>query len=325
MLYLDYSRRPGQWLPNRQGGREHLEAVALLQEVNATAYRHHPGIITIAEESTAWSGVSQPTDTGGLGFGFKWNMGWMHDTLRYFAADPLYRQFHHNQLTFAVTYAWSENFILPISHDEVVHGKGSLFGKMPGDDWQKFANLRALLGYMWAHPGKQLLFSGCEWGQWSEWSEQHGLDWSGSHEPAREGVRRLVADLNRVYRRTPALWSRDTEPGGFAWIEPDDHLHNVYSFLRYDEQSRPLACVANLAGVPFDGYRVGLPRPGPWAEVLNTDSADYGGSGAGNLGQVRAVPEPWHGQPASAALHLPALSVIWLALDPTGASRRPPR
>jgi len=313
MLYLDYSRRPGQWLPNPHGGREHLEAVALLQEVNATAYRHHPGIVTIAEESTAWPAVSKPTDAGGLGFGFKWNMGWMHDTLRYFATDPLYRQYHHNQLTFALTYAWSENFILPISHDEVVHGKGSLFGKMPGDDWQKFANLRALLAYMWAHPGKQLLFSGCEWAQWSEWSEEHGLDWSGSHEPAREGVRRLVTDLNRVYRQTPALWSRDTEPGGFAWIEPDDHLHNVYSFLRYDDRGRPLACVANLSGIGFDGYRVGLPHPGRWSEVLNTDSAHYGGSGAGNLGQVDAVAEPWHGQPASAALHLPALSVIWLA------------
>jgi 1,4-alpha-glucan branching enzyme len=321
MLYLDYSRRPGEWLPNPYGGREHLDAVSLLQEANATAYRTHPGVVTVAEESTAWPGVSKPTDAGGLGFGFKWNMGWMHDTLRYFATDPLYRQFHHNQLTFALTYAWSENFILPISHDEVVHGKGSLFGKMPGDEWQKLANLRALLAFMWAHPGKQLLFSGCEWAQPSEWSEQYGLDWTGSHEPAREEVRRLVADLNRIYRETPALWSRDTEPGGFVWIEPDDNLHNVYSFLRYDNHGTPLACVANLAGIPYDGYRIGLPRAGRWVELLNTDSANYGGSGAGNLGEVYAVPDPWHGLPASASLHLPALSVLWLRPETTP---RPP-
>ncbi|MGH3737417.1 MAG: 1,4-alpha-glucan branching protein GlgB [Micromonosporaceae bacterium] len=310
MLYLDYSRAPDQWLPNEHGGRENLEAVALLREVNATSYRLHPGVMMIAEESTAWPGVSQRVADGGLGFGFKWNMGWMHDTLGYFAQDPIHRQHHHNQLTFALTYAWSENFVLPISHDEVVHGKGSLVGKMPGSPEQKLANVRALLGYMWAHPGKQLLFSGCEWAQPTEWSEENGLVWPS--DAGHLGVRRFVADLNRIYRDTPALWSRDIEPGGFGWIEPDDATSNVYSFLRYDGHGAPVACVANLSGVAHSSYRVGLPRTGRWVEILNSDAEVYGGSGAGNLGGVTAAEDPQHGFPASAALHLPALSVVWL-------------
>ncbi len=312
MLYLDYSRKPGEWEPNIHGGRENLEAVSLLQETNATAYREHPGIMMVAEESTAWPGVSRPTDAGGLGFGFKWNMGWMHDTLGYVATDPIFRQYHHNQLTFAMTYAWSENFVLPISHDEVVHGKGSLLDKMPGEKWQKLANVRALLGYMWAHPGKQLLFSGCEYAQSSEWSEENGLNWGALNDPGHAGVQRLVAALNQVYRDTPALWTRDVEPGGFGWIDPDDAAANVFSFLRYDTDGAPLACLANFSGMPHERYRVGLPRTGRWNEVLNTDASEYGGSGAGNLGGVDAVPEPSHNQPASATVHLPALSVIWL-------------
>ncbi|MGH3647418.1 MAG: 1,4-alpha-glucan branching protein GlgB [Micromonosporaceae bacterium] len=312
MLYLDYSREPGQWQPNEHGGRENLEAVAFLRETNTLAYATHPGTMLIAEESTAWPGVSHRVEDGGLGFGFKWNMGWMHDTLGYFAQDPLHRQHHHNQLTFALTYAWSENFVLPISHDEVVHGKGSLFGKMPGDSWRKLANVRALLGYMWAHPGKQLLFSGCEYAQPSEWSEERGLVWSTLEDPAHAGVQRFVADLNRLYRDTPQLWSRDTEPGGFGWIEPDDASSNVYSFLRYDSHGAPVACVANLSGVAHQEYRIGLPAAGRWVELLNSDATPYGGSGAGNLGGVTATDEPLHGLPASAALHLPALCTIWL-------------
>ncbi len=315
MLYLDYSRAPGEWTPNVYGGRENLEAVQFLQETNATVYREHPGAMVIAEESTAWPGVTRPTAAGGLGFGFKWNMGWMHDTLSYVATDPLFRQYHHNQLTFALTYAWSENFVLPISHDEVVHGKGSLYGKMPGDPWQKLANVRALLGYMWAHPGKQLLFAGCEYAQPSEWSEENGLAWSMLDDAGHAGVQRFVAALNQAYRDQPALWSRDTEPGGFGWIEPDDAMSNVYSFLRYDNDGVPLACVANFSGRPHD-YRVGLPYEGRWIEVLNSDAAEYGGSGAGNLGGVDAVAEPLHHQPASASLHLPTLSVIWLRPAP---------
>ncbi len=313
MLYLDYSRAPGEWLPNEYGGRENLEAVAFLQQTNAAVYRLHPGAMMIAEESTAWPGVSRSVADGGLGFGFKWNMGWMHDTLGYFAQDPIHRQHHHNQLTFALTYAWSENFALPISHDEVVHGKGSLFGKMPGPSAaEKLANVRALLGYMWAHPGKQLLFSGCEYAQPSEWSEEHGLVWSTLDDPGHAGVQRYVAALNRLYREHPALWSRDTEPGGFGWIEPDDATSNVYSFLRYDEQGTPLACVANLSGASYPEYRVGLPRAGRWVELLNSDATTYGGSGHPTPAEVTAVDEPLHHLPTSATLTLPPLTVLWL-------------
>ena len=312
MLYLDYSRKEGEWAPNRYGGRENLEAIGMLQEVNATAYKLHPGIVMVAEESTAWPGVTRSTSDGGLGFGFKWNMGWMHDTLLYTSKDPVYRQHHHNQLTFSLVYAWSENYVLPISHDEVVHGKGSLLGKMPGDMWQKLANTRALLAYMWAHPGKQLLFMGCELGDDREWSEDRGLDWGLLQDPARDGLMRLVGDLNATYRANPALWSRDTTPDGFRWIVGDDAANNTLAFLRTGADGTFLVCVANFAAVPHEGYRIGLPRPGRWVEVVNTDADGYGGSGVGNLGAVDALPEPSHGLPASASLRVPPLGVLWL-------------
>ncbi|MGC5286493.1 1,4-alpha-glucan branching protein GlgB [Micromonospora sp. DT231] len=312
MLYLDYSREHGQWAPNQYGGRENLEAIALMQEVNATVYKHHAGVVMIAEESTAWPGVTQSTAEGGLGFGFKWNMGWMHDTLLYTSKDPIYRQHHHHQLTFSLAYAWSENYVLPISHDEVVHGKGSLAGKMPGDTWQRLANVRALLAYMWAHPGKQLLFMGSELADDREWSEERGLDWYLLHDPARAGVQRLVADLNRVYRDTPALWAQDTEPAGFRWIAGDDVANNTVSFVRIVPDGSTLVCVANFSAQPLHDYRVGLPAGGTWTEVLNTDAHHYGGSGVGNLGQVRAEDVPWHGMVASAALQVPPLGAVWL-------------
>ncbi|WFF09566.1 1,4-alpha-glucan branching protein GlgB [Micromonospora sp. WMMD1076] len=312
MLYLDYSRSDGQWAPNVHGGRENLEAIAFLQEVNATVYRHHPGVLMIAEESTAWPGVTRPTSEGGLGFGFKWNMGWMHDTLLYTSKDPIYRQHHHHQLTFSLAYAWSENYVLPISHDEVVHGKGSLTGKMPGDTWQRLATVRALLAYMWAHPGKQLLFMGCELADDREWSEERGLDWYLTHDPARAGVQRLVADLNRVYRESPALWAQDTDPAGFRWIAGDDVANNTVSFIRIAPDGQTLVCVANFSALPLEDYRIGLPAAGTWAEALNTDAHHYGGSGVGNLGEVHAENIPWHGLPASASLRIPPLGVLWL-------------
>ncbi|MGV9762645.1 1,4-alpha-glucan branching protein GlgB [Micromonospora tulbaghiae] len=312
MLYLDYSRQDGQWAPNVHGGRENLEAISFLQEVNATVYRHHPGVLMIAEESTAWPGVTKPTSEGGLGFGFKWNMGWMHDTLLYTSKDPIYRQHHHHQLTFSLAYAWSENYVLPISHDEVVHGKGSLVGKMPGDTWQRLATVRALLAYMWAHPGKQLLFMGCELADDREWSEERGLDWYLTHDPARAGVQRLVADLNRVYRETPALWAQDTDPAGFRWIAGDDVANNAVSFIRIAPDGRTLVCVANFSALPLEDYRIGLPAAGTWAETLNTDAHHYGGSGVGNLGEVHAENIPWHGLPASVPLRVPPLGVLWL-------------
>ncbi|NBE84182.1 1,4-alpha-glucan branching protein GlgB [Micromonospora rubida] len=312
MLYLDYSRPEGQWLPNEHGGRENLDAIALMQEVNATVYKHHAGVVMIAEESTAWPGVTRPTADGGLGFGFKWNMGWMHDTLLYTSKDPVYRQHHHHQLTFSLAYAWSENYVLPISHDEVVHGKGSLAAKMPGDAWQRLANVRTLLAYMWAHPGKQLLFMGCELADDREWSEERGLDWYLLHDPARAGVQRLVGDLNRVYRETPALWAQDTEPAGFRWIAGDDVTHNTVSFVRIAPDGATLVCVANFSALPLEDYRIGLPASGTWTEVLNTDAHHYGGSGVGNLGEVHAQDVPWHGLPASVALRVPPLGALWL-------------
>ncbi|WP_432905499.1 1,4-alpha-glucan branching protein GlgB [Micromonospora matsumotoense] len=315
MLYLDYSRPEGQWLPNQHGGRENLEAIAFMQEVNATVYKHHAGVVLIAEESTAWPGVTRPTSDGGLGFGFKWNMGWMHDTLLYTAKDPIYRQHHHHQLTFSLAYAWSENYVLPISHDEVVHGKGSLVAKMPGDTWQRLANVRALLAYMWAHPGKQLLFMGCELGDDREWSEERGLDWYVLHDPARAGVQRLVADLNAAYRDTPALWAQDTDPAGFRWIAGDDVANNAVSFVRIAPDGATLVCVANFSASPLEDYRVGLPAGGTWTEVINTDAQHYGGSGVGNLGAVHAQDVPWHGLPASVALRVPPLGVLWLRRD----------
>jgi 1,4-alpha-glucan branching enzyme len=325
MLYLDYSRKFGEWSPNQYGGRENLDAISFLQETNATCYKRVPGISIIAEESTAWPGVSRPVYLGGLGFGFKWNMGWMHDTLNYLSHDPVYRTFHHNEMTFSMMYAYSENFILPLSHDEVVYGKGSLVGKMPGDEWRKFAGVRSLLAYMWAHPGKQLLFMGSELGQVSEWSADNGLDWWVLDFPVHQGLQRLSRDLNAIYRRTPALWELDASPEGFSWIDANDAQGNVLSFLRLpaaaDDQpdagdepsaSGVIACIANFSAVPHLHYRVGLPRAGRWREVLNTDADVYGGSGVGNLGGVEAVPEPWHGRPASARVALPPLGVLWL-------------
>ena len=316
MLYLDYSRKAGEWTPNVLGGRENLDAVSFLQEVNATCYKRVPGIMMIAEESTAWPGVSRPVHLGGLGFGFKWNMGWMNDTLEYMKLDPVYRQYHHNEITFSMVYAFSENYVLPLSHDEVVHGKAPLVRKMPGDEWHQFAGLRALFGYMWAHPGKQLLFMGSEFAQGNEWSETRGLDWWMLQYDHHAGVQRLVRDLNAIYRESPALWSQDASPDGFSWIDSNDAHGNVLSFLRFGAQELGvpvLACVVNFSGIPHSDYRVGLPLAGRWREVLNTDAAGYGGTGMGNLGTVHAVPMPWHGRPASATIVLPPMSVIWLA------------
>ena len=316
MIYLDYSRSEGEWTPNIYGGRENLEAIDFLKEMNATCYKRSPGIMTIAEESTAWPGVSRPTHLGGLGFGFKWNMGWMHDTLNYLKHEPIFRGYHHHEITFSMVYAYSENYVLPLSHDEVVHGKGSLLGKMPGDEWQRFAGLRSLLAYMWAHPGKQLLFMGQEFGQGAEWAESRPLDWWLLDEAENNyhvGLQRLVRDLNRAYAAHDALWTMDSQPEGFRWIDADDVAGNVISFLRFASDGAPLACVVNFAGIPHDGYRVGLPHAGRWRELVNTDAYEYGGSGVGNLGAVTATEEPWHGQPASALLRVPPLGAIWLA------------
>ena len=316
MLYLDYSRNDGQWRPNQYGGRENLEAISFLQEANATAYRKHPGIIMCAEESTAWPGVTSPTEQGGLGFGLKWNMGWMNDTLRYMAEDPVNRRWHHGELTFSLVYAFSEQFILPLSHDEVVHGKGSLIAKMPGDDWQKRANLRALYAYMWSHPGKQLLFMGQEFGQGVEWNADNSLDWWLLENPDHVGIKNLISDLNALYKATPALWTEDFTYHGFEWINANDGDHNVITYLRKgkDVEGRKdlVACIVNFAGNPHEGYRVGLPFPGKWEEVLNTDSEDYAGSGVTNPGVLEAEELPWDGQSASVRLRVPPLGAIFL-------------
>jgi 1,4-alpha-glucan branching enzyme len=313
MLYLDYSRREGEWIPNQFGGREDLDAVAFLKELNEVMYGREPGIISAAEESTAWPGVSRPTYLGGLGFGFKWNMGWMHDTLSYFQQDPIYRRYHHHELTFSLMYAFSENFILPLSHDEVVHGKGSLINKMPGDKWQRLANLRSLYAYMWAHPGKKLLFMGGELAQEQEWSHERSLDWHLLESGEHAGIQRLVRDLNHIYREEPALWEVDSDPSGFWWVEPNDADANVIAFARRSRDGdRVVVFVANLSPVPRDGYRIGLPRSGRWRELINTDSTFYGGSDIGNLGGVDPEPIPWHNQPVSATVTLPPLAAIWL-------------
>jgi 1,4-alpha-glucan branching enzyme len=314
MLYLDYSREEGQWLPNIHGGRENLEAISLLQEVNATAYKRSPGIVMIAEESTAWPGVTRPTAEGGLGFGIKWNMGWMHDTLSYIQTDPMYRAHHHGEITFSMVYAYTEQFLLPISHDEVVHGKGSLLGKMPGDQWKKLASVRAYFAFMWAHPGKQLLFMGSEFGQPSEWSEERGLDWWILDQPVHAGLHRLVTKLNSVYTAEPAMWARDNDPGGFEWIDASDAEHNVVSFLRWDHEGNPIAVIMNFSGAPVGPHRIALPFAGTWDEVVNTDAVEYGGSGVGNLGAVTATDTPWQGRPASAELTIPPLAGLWLKL-----------
>ena len=312
MLYLDYSREPGQWTPNAYGGRENLDAVAFLQEMNATVYKRVPGVVTIAEESTAWPGVTRPTYLGGLGFGLKWNMGWMHDSLGYMQREAVHRQYHHNEMTFSMMYAYSEHFVLPLSHDEVVHGKGSLIGKMPGDRWQELANLRAYLGYMWAHPGRKLLFMGGEFAQSTEWNADAGLEWWLLQFDEHSGVARALRDINVAYRANPPLWQRDDDPAGFEWIDANDAESNVFSWIRWDDDGHPVVSLANMSAVPREGYLIGLPASGEWREILNTDAVEYGGSGVGNLGAVTASDEPWHGRPASARVTLPPLATIWL-------------
>src|SRR5262245_8631232 len=313
MLYLDYSRKEGEWLPNDQGGRENIEAVAFLRRTNEACYGLHPGIMTIAEESTAWPSVSKPVFAGGLGFGFKWNMGFMHDTLAYLGRDPIHRRFHHNEITFGLLYAFSENFVLPLSHDEVVHGKRSLLEKMAGDEWQKFAALRAYYSFMWGYPGKKLLFMGQEFAQRREWSEGRGLDWHLLGEPWHAGVKALVADLNHFYRELPALHARDCEPDGFEWLIVDDAENSVFAWLRKSGGSHPpVAVVTNFTPVPRDRYRLPLPRAGLWRERLNTDATAYGGSGRGNLGAVTARPQESHGRPASAEISVPPMATIFL-------------
>jgi 1,4-alpha-glucan branching enzyme len=315
MLYLDYSRKAGEWVPNVHGGRENLEAVSFLQDVNTVIHGTYPGVLTIAEESTAWPGVSRPVHLGGLGFSEKWNMGWMHDTLEYFAKDPVHRRFHHHQLTFGLIYAFSENFVLPLSHDEVVHGKGSLLQKMPGDRWQQLANVRALYGWMWAHPGRQLLFMGSEVGQDREWSEARSVDWHLLDAEWHRGVQSLVGALNRVQVAEPALWSGDFVAEGFRWIDANDADQSCYSFLRLPVgvPGRPVACLANLTPVPRHGYRVGLPEGGEWEIILNTDAPQFAGSGVEAGPVLRTDEVEWHGHPHSAVVTLPPLGVLYLA------------
>ncbi|TGD45195.1 1,4-alpha-glucan branching protein GlgB [Pseudotabrizicola sediminis] len=312
MLYRDYSRKSGEWVPNRDGGRENYEAIAMLKSMNIVAYGESPGVMTVAEESTAFPGVSRPVNHGGLGFGFKWNMGWMNDTLSYIEKDPIHRKYHHHLMTFGLHYAWSENYILPISHDEVVHGKGSMLAKMPGDGDEKFANLRAYYGFMWAHPGKKLLFMGCEFAQGAEWNHNQSLDWHQLENPQHSGMQALVRDLNRAYRDTPALHVNDTRPEGFEWVESNDAEASVYAFVRKGAPGDAMV-VALVNMTPVDRrYRVGLPAGGEWAELLNTDAAVYGGGNRGNLGGVTAEEVQCHGRPWSAVVTLPPLSAVYL-------------
>ena len=316
MLYLDYSRKDGEWIPNRHGGRENLEAIAFLQRMNHETYGQNPGIMTIAEESTAFPGVSKPTSGGGLGFGFKWNMGFMHDTLQYLKREPIYRKHHHNELTFGLLYAFSENFVLPLSHDEVVHGKGSLLAKMAGDDWQKFATLRAYYAFMWGYPGKKLLFMGQELAPWHEWSEARSLDWHLLDHAPHRGMQSLVRDLNRHYRTIPALHARDCEPEGFEWLIADDHENSVYAWARHSGDGGAIVVVvSNFTPVPRHDYVLPLPKAGVWREILNTDATGYGGSGAGNMGQITAHGEPSHGKPASARMTLPPMATLFFVSE----------
>ncbi len=316
MLYRDYSRAEGEWVPNIYGGRENLESVSFLQELRRSIDTRCPGAILIAEESTAWPGVTQPPDQGGLGFHYKWNMGWMHDTLDYIAHEPIHRRYYHNSMTFGLLYAFSERFILPLSHDEVVYGKHSLLGRMPGDHWQRFANLRAYLGFMWTHPGKKLLFMGDEFGQEREWNHDAQLDWDLLDDPAHHGVQRLVRDLNRLYTTEPALYARDGENTGFSWVVADDWQQSVFAYLRMSGGNRPpVLAVSNFTPVPRNGYRLGVPEAGKWCALLNTDAACYGGSDFPSGRDATAEPGPWHNQPASLALDLPPLATLVLRLD----------
>jgi 1,4-alpha-glucan branching enzyme len=315
MLYRDYSRREGEWVPNVHGGRENLEAIGFLRHLNAVVAERCPGTIMVAEESTAWPGVSRPIASGGLGFSYKWNMGWMHDTLNYMIKDPIHRQHHHNDMTFGLLYAFTENFILPLSHDEVVYGKGSLIGKMPGDRWQRFANLRAYLAFMWAHPGKKLLFMGGEFGQEREWDHDGALDWRSLEEPIHAGVQRAVRDLNRLYASEPSLHQRDCRADGFQWTVGDDRANSVFSFVRYAADRPPILVVCNMTPVPRHRYRVGVPLSGSWLEIFNSDSGFYGGSNVGNAGRVDATAPAAHGQRQSVELDLPPLATIYLRHD----------
>jgi 1,4-alpha-glucan branching enzyme len=317
MLYLDYSRRPGEWVPNEKGGRENLRALDFIRELNTVVFGEHPDVMMIAEESTSWPMVSRPVHHGGLGFSHKWNMGWMHDTLQYLRHDPVHRRFHHRDLTFGLLYAFTENFVLPLSHDEVVHGKGSLLNKMPGDEWQRFANLRSLYGWMWAYPGAQLLFMGGEIAQWREWSEEEGVDWRALDGERHRGVQELVRALNRVATEWRAVRERDHEPAGFQWLEADDADHSAYAFLRWSADGRQVvACLANFTPVPREDYRVGLPWPGEWRTLVDTNAVYFGGTGFGGTRSVWAgEDEPHQGQPASAFLTLPPLAVVWLGAD----------
>jgi 1,4-alpha-glucan branching enzyme len=311
MLYLDYGRKHGEWIPNRHGGRENLEAIDFLRFLNETVYRDFPDVQTIAEESTAWPQVSRPIYVGGLGFGMKWNMGWMHDTLGYFKRDPVYRKHHHDELTFSLWYAFHENFVLPLSHDEVVHGKASLIGRMPGDAWRQFANLRLLFGYMWTHPGKKLLFMGGEFGQRREWTHEGSLEWHVlGLDPRHEGVQRWVADLNRIYRENPALHRKDFSPEGFRWVQRGDWEASVFSFLRQAPDGAPVLVVCNFTPMPRRNYRVGVPQGGRWREILNSDAEYYGGSGVGNYGGIDAQPMPYEEYSQSLTLTLPPLAVL---------------
>jgi 1,4-alpha-glucan branching enzyme len=316
MLYLDYGRRDGEWIPNRHGGRENLEAIEFLRLLNESVYRDFPDVQMIAEESTAWPMVSRPVHLGGLGFGMKWNMGWMHDTLAYFSQDPVFRRYHHHTITFSMIYAFHENFVLPLSHDEVVHGKGSLIGKMPGDSWQQFANLRALLGYLWTHPGKKLLFMGGEFGQRREWTHEGELEWWVLQFAGHAGVQRWVADLNRVYRQLPALHELDFTPAGFEWVDANDHDASTLAYLRRAENGDMVLVACNFTPVPRTNHAIGVPRSGYWRELLNSDAPLYDGSGMGNLGGVHSEPKPSHGRPHRLVLTLPPLAVVILRCEP---------
>ncbi|HSS93913.1 MAG TPA: 1,4-alpha-glucan branching protein GlgB [Candidatus Dormibacteraeota bacterium] len=322
MLYLDYSRQAGQWLPNKFGGKENLEAVDFLRRFNIEVYKEHPDVQTIAEESTNWPLVSRPTYLGGLGFGMKWDMGWMHDTLAYISKDPVHRRFDHNQLTFRMLYAFSENYMLPLSHDEVVHGKGSLLGKMPGDDWQKFANMRLLLAYMYAQPGKKLLFMGIEFGQWSEWNHEASLEWHLLEQPMHGGLSRWTGDLNRVMREEKPLHELDFDPAGFAWIDASDAEQSVISFIRRSANNEMIIAAFNFTPVPRHNYQIGAPLAGRWLELLNSDAPIYGGSGQGNLGGVDAAPVPRHGHRHSLNLTLPPLGAVFLKPEPSAESAK---